>query len=337
MAKNYFNRYVWLLNTIQSNGYVTLEKISELWQESPLNEDGSPLAERTFHNHKDAIRETFGIDIKFDKSRGYFLSDSTFSNRQNNESVYQWLLAALSVNNIIREADDLRDRILFEKIPDGQMYLNPIIQAMRDGKTIEITYRKQIEEVPEILEACPYCLKVDGQHWYMLALVRGADKPEVFALDRILAARQLRRNYKMPKDFDASVYFGNRYGISSETDSHTVEDVVLRVWGKQRENFKLNPLHKSQLTIMEDSSSEEESEKWTIFSYRMECGPELERKLLSLNDSVEIFEPASLRRAIIGHAGAIFDLYGGTSSYPEDVYEPMMSKKGWWKKLITNK
>ena len=105
MAKNYFNRYVWLLNTIQSNGYVTLEKISELWQESPLNEDGSPLAERTFHNHKEAIKETFGIDIKYDKSRGYFLSDSTFSHKQNNESVYQWLLAALSVNNIIREAD----------------------------------------------------------------------------------------------------------------------------------------------------------------------------------------------------------------------------------------
>lgn len=334
MAKNYFNRYVWLLNTIQTHGYITLAQINELWQESPLNEDGSPLAERTFHNHKDAIKDTFGIDIKFDKSRGYFLNDSSFSGEGHSESIYEWLLAALSVNNTIREADDLRGLILFEKIPDGQMYLNTVTEAMRAGKNVEISYERQMGEELETLEVSPYCIKVFNMHWYMLALVRGGDAPQIFALDRVRSMKQVRHNFKLPKSFDAGEYFGSQYGIDAASDNAAVEDVVLRVWGKQRENFKLNPLHKSQLTILENTDAPDESEKWAIFSYRMACGPELERKLLSLNDSVEIFEPSPLRRAIIRQAGAIFELYGGTSNYPEDVYEPMMSKKGWWKKIL---
>ncbi len=70
MAKNYFNRYVWLIDTIQQYGYITFSDLSDLWQRSSINEDGSPLPERTFFNHRDAIRDIFGIDIKFDRYSG---------------------------------------------------------------------------------------------------------------------------------------------------------------------------------------------------------------------------------------------------------------------------
>ena len=45
MAKNYFNRYVWLIDTINRHGYITLPEISRLWENSALNEEGGPLAE----------------------------------------------------------------------------------------------------------------------------------------------------------------------------------------------------------------------------------------------------------------------------------------------------
>ena len=48
MAKNYFNRYAWLIDTIQQHGYLTFSDISDLWQRSAINEDGAPLPERTF-------------------------------------------------------------------------------------------------------------------------------------------------------------------------------------------------------------------------------------------------------------------------------------------------
>ncbi len=41
MAKNYFNWYVWLIDTIRNHGYITFSDISDLWQKASINEDGS--------------------------------------------------------------------------------------------------------------------------------------------------------------------------------------------------------------------------------------------------------------------------------------------------------
>ena len=71
MAKNYFNRYIWLIDLIQRSGHISFEDISRAWRRSTYNEYGENLSERTFFNHKKAIFDTFGIEIKCDRSLGY--------------------------------------------------------------------------------------------------------------------------------------------------------------------------------------------------------------------------------------------------------------------------
>ena len=71
MAKNFFKRYIWLIDLISRRGYISLKDISKEWQKSPLNETRSPLSERTFFNHRDAIFDIFGIEIKNDRSLGF--------------------------------------------------------------------------------------------------------------------------------------------------------------------------------------------------------------------------------------------------------------------------
>ena len=39
-------------------------------------ETGGELYERTFRNHREAILETFGIEIKCDRSLGYYIANS---------------------------------------------------------------------------------------------------------------------------------------------------------------------------------------------------------------------------------------------------------------------
>ena len=70
MAKSYFNRYVWLIDTIQRHGHISRVELSRLWENSPLNETGEELYERTFHNHRQAILDSFGFEIKCDRSLG---------------------------------------------------------------------------------------------------------------------------------------------------------------------------------------------------------------------------------------------------------------------------
>ena len=48
MAKNFFKRYIWLVDLINRRKYVSFKEISEAWMRSPLNETGDPLSERTF-------------------------------------------------------------------------------------------------------------------------------------------------------------------------------------------------------------------------------------------------------------------------------------------------
>lgn len=43
MAKNYFKSYIWLLETLQSRGPLTLAQIKDLWSRSSVNEVGSEL------------------------------------------------------------------------------------------------------------------------------------------------------------------------------------------------------------------------------------------------------------------------------------------------------
>ena len=101
MAKNYFERYVWLLNVINDNGPITFKEISNRWAHAHANTLGeSYLPERTFHNHREAIQETFGIEIKCDRSLGYYIADS---DELKGEGVRQWLLASLSLNSSFGE------------------------------------------------------------------------------------------------------------------------------------------------------------------------------------------------------------------------------------------
>lgn len=67
MISRTFNRYIWLLNTLLQHGRLTFEEINRRWQNSYLG-DGKPFALRTFHDHRNAIAELFGVEIKCDTS-----------------------------------------------------------------------------------------------------------------------------------------------------------------------------------------------------------------------------------------------------------------------------
>ena len=70
MISKTFNRYIWLLNTLLQYKQLTFEEINVLWKESCLG-DGTPLPLRTFHQHKNAVEELFGVEIKCNASNGY--------------------------------------------------------------------------------------------------------------------------------------------------------------------------------------------------------------------------------------------------------------------------
>ena len=297
MAKNYFNRYVWLIDTIYRRGHVSLQDISRSWERSSFNDDGRPMAERTFHNHREAILDMFGIEIKNDRSLGYYID----SEDMEGDAIKQWLLESLSMNNLVNEAGGLRNRILFEKIPSSQKWLSPIVGAMKDGKAIEMTYQSYTRTEPNTFTAHPYCLKLFKQRWYLLAKSENYDYPRIYSLDRIHNIEELDKPAVLPEDFDAADYFSKYFGIiiSSNTPVETVE---LKVDVDQVMYFRSLPLHPSQTEI-------ETNEEYSVFQYRLVPTFDFKQEILRNGPSVEVLSPASLREEVHADVKAMMKYY----------------------------
>lgn len=294
MAKNFFKRYIWLVDLINRRKYVSFKEISEAWRRSPLNETGEPLSERTFFNHKDAIAGMFGIEILNDRSLGFYIGRSDVGSDETSD----WMLHTLCLNNVLHENADMKDRILMEKVPSSERFLTDIISAMRDFRVISLCYQSFRHPEPYSFNVRPYCVKYFKQRWYLLG---DSDLGlRIYSLDRFVDMEELEEHFEIPKDFDAEEYFGNYFGVIIGEEP---EDVKIRVVPDQVKYFRTLPLHGSQReTVQEDGSS--------VFSYHIAPTFDFVQEILSHGADVEVLEPAELRESIADIIAGMASRYG---------------------------
>ena len=294
MAKNFFKRYIWLVDLINRRKYVSFKEISEAWRRSPLNETGEPLSERTFFNHKDAIAGMFGIEILNDRSLGFYIGRSDVGSDETSD----WMLHTLCLNNVLHENADMKDRILMEKVPSSERFLTDIISAMRGSRVISLCYQSFRHPEPYSFNVWPYCVKYFKQRWYLLG---DSDLGlRIYSLDRFVDMEELEEHFEIPKGFDAEEYFGNYFGVII---GEKPEDVKIRVVPDQVKYFRTLPLHGSQReTVQEDGSS--------VFSYHIAPTFDFVQEILSHGADVEVLEPAELRESIADNVAGMASRYG---------------------------
>ena len=299
MAKNYFNRYVWLIDTINRHGHISREEISRLWERSRLNETGEELYERTFHNHRAAILETFGIEIKCDRSLGYYIANS---DDLEGNGLRQWLLESLSLNNLMNESSDMRDRILFEKIPSSRKWLPVFVNAMRDGKAVEITYQSFRRDAPNTFTIHPYCLKLFKQRWYVLGRSDEYDSPWIYALDeRMQDAVPLKKALKKPAGFNAADFFSKYFGVV--LDDRKPTPIRIKVAADQVKYIESLPLHDSQAML-------ERTAEYSIYEYYLVPTYDFRREILSHGPDMEVLAPEDFRDEVKADIARMYNNYG---------------------------
>ena len=294
MAKNFFKRYIWLVDLINRRKYVSFKEINEAWMRSPLNETGDPLSERTFFNHKDAIAGMFGIEILNDRSLGFYIGRSDVGSDETSD----WMLHTLCLNNVLHENADMKDRILMEKVPSSERFLTDIISAMRDFRVIRLCYQSFRHPEPFCFNVRPYCVKYFKQRWYLLG---DSDLGlRIYSLDRFVDMEELEEHFEIPKGFDAEEYFGNYFGVIIGEEP---EDVKIRVVPDQVKYFRTLPMHGSQReTVQEDVSS--------VFSYHIAPTLDFVQEILSHGADVEVLEPAELRESVADIIAGMASRYG---------------------------
>ena len=277
------NRYVWFVTTIYNRGPISLEDIQRRY-ESHFGR-GEELSERQFHRYTDAVEELFDIEIKYSRTqRGYIVADREGIN---NMGMRKWLIQTFSVNNILHESQDLKNRILLEEVPSGQQHLTTIVDAMRESVALSMTYHSFHREEPSTFEVEPYCVKLFEQRWYMLGKSEGFDELRLYALDRIKALEPTERKFTLPKKFDAEKFFADHYGIIVDDEEFDVGPVALKVDSWQSKYLRTLPLHHTQVEV-------ERNDEYSIFEYRLCPSFDFRQKILSMGATTEVLAPATL-------------------------------------------
>ena len=277
------NRYVWFVTTIYNRGPISLADLQHRY-ESHFGR-GEELSERQFHRYTDAVEELFDIEIKYSRTqRGYVVADREGID---NMGMRKWLIQTFSVNNILHESQELKNRILLENIPSGQQHLTTIVDAMRESVALSMTYHSFHREEPLTFEVEPYCVKLFEQRWYMLGKSEGYDELRLYALDRIKALEPTERKFKLPKKFDAAKFFEDYYGIIIGDEEFDVCPVALKVDWWQSKYLRTLPLHHSQVEV-------ERNEEYSIFEYRLCPTFDFRQKILSMGAAVEVLAPTKL-------------------------------------------
>ena len=142
-------------------------------------------------------------------------------------------------------------------VPSSQKYLSTVIQAIRDGKAINVTYQSFRKQAPETLVLEPYFLREYKRRWYLYAHKDDDEGPHMFALDRIQSMEIGKTDFSLPEEFNARGYFAGIYGPRVYPDMKA-ETVILKAYGMQPKYFKSLPLHQSQEII-------EETPEYTVF------------------------------------------------------------------------
>lgn len=298
MISKTFNRYIWLLNTLLQQKKLTFEEISKRWVDSHLG-DGKPLALRTFHVHREAIAELFGVQVKCDSSTYKYYIASPEQLRE--DKTRQWLLNSFSLSNMIEAGHNMKNRIIFEEIPRGTEYLQTIIESMQQDLELQIDYQPFYDH-RVTFHIQPYAMKVYHQRWYIVGYLKEQEGVRNIALDRILELELTNEKFHYPDDFDAKKYYSNTIGVYVN-EKLKPQKVVIRAFGIHVEYMRSLPLHYSQKEITC------KYQQYSDFQYKLCLTPELSNKLLAMGENVEVLEPVELREEIKNRLASAMERY----------------------------
>ena len=280
-------KYIWLVDTLMRGGEtgLTLEQIGSRWNADDEMHDEGAFAKRSFHRHRNEIKDLFGIEIE---SYGnghefrYRIADDG-----KNDYFRRWLMDSIAVNRIVTDSKEVAQYVALESYHD--VSLSTLLQAMKELRMVSFTYSPYWAEKPLLYyNFKPHALKMFERRWYLIGCYGSSREQRIFALDRISNCELQEDTYQRDPKFGLEEMFDGIYGITIEEDL-PVESVWLKVDPYQAHYLRSLPLHKSQHEIGERDGC-------PVFSLRVQPSTDLKSKLLSMGQKVEVMKPESLRK-----------------------------------------
>lgn len=288
---------LWLVRMLQRHKELTLEEIRVLWAQSEFSNEGTrKLHRKLFVEYRNAAEDMLHLEIGCNRRNNkYYLA-----NKDDNQ-LSDWLISSFSIGHLAQEQQDVKDRILLDRPPQGIEYFDLIIDAFRMGYALEMTYKKFYDSEPYTCFIEPYCLKHDQQRWYLLARKDHREYLQTFALDRIVSLSERKDcPFRPEEDFSPRLHFEHSFGVY--VGNQPPVDIRIRAYGVGRDYLRTAPLHPSQ---REAYYSDEASD----FTLHCRTTRDLLLHLLSQGSDIEVLEPADFRKQVETEAQRIAERY----------------------------
>ncbi|MDD4395546.1 MAG: WYL domain-containing protein, partial [Bacteroidales bacterium] len=212
-----------------------------------------------------------------------------------------WMIDTYATINQVKSDAKLSQRIQFDNIPSGRIYLSQIIEAMKNNKILTLTYQGFWKNKETTFDVEPYFLKVFNCRWYLIAHSIADNTTRTYALDRISDVVTTSRTFIFDGSFDIDYYFEGCCGIIADK-SIPIQRVVIRAHGYSGAYIATLPIHSSQKVLSKDEDS-------IVFEYQVRPTYDFLQSLLNQTDQIEVLEPISLRKEMKRIAQNILSYY----------------------------
>ena len=297
---NQLQKYTWVIETIHRAGKISHKDLSDKWERCKDLSDYKPLPRATFNRWRKAIYEQFSIDIQCQTIGGYLYFIANPENIDD-DRLKKWMLDSFAVGNIISENLSLKERILVDEIPSGRDHLTTLLDAMKENRVVEITYRPFKKTQSYTFPIEPYCVKLFENRWYVLAHNVYYGDIRLYGLDRMESVEVTDDTFKLPDGFDAEEFFSGSYGIVVGTGEEP-EKIILRANRNHKYYMRSLPMHHSQRLI-------EDCGEYADFELKLAPTYDFVMKLLQAGAMIEVIEPAHLRKTMKGWIKDMYELY----------------------------
>lgn len=304
MAKNQLKKCLWVLDTIYRTGGISYKDIAARWELEHGHDEMGKLGNSTFRYYIDLLQDMFDVNIDCIASDGYkyrITSEHDLDGRQ----AKSWLLSAFAVNNILNGNRALEGRVIYEEIPSGEKFLLTILDAMRQGRELDILYTPFYRSEPTAHRVQPYAVKVDRRRWYLLAKNAEGGKPFHLALDRMVKVGVSDTQFTIDPTFDIDSYYDAAFGvITGMEDEYDIEKIRVKVYNDyhRADYLRTLPLHKSQIII-------ESTPEYTVFEYRLRPTDDFLSAILALGGDAEVLTPEWYREYVREEIGRMHIRY----------------------------
>ncbi|RLJ61603.1 putative DNA-binding transcriptional regulator YafY [Lacinutrix venerupis] len=183
----------------------------------------------------------------------------------------------------------------------GAEYISTLFKAIQNKQSLIVTYKsfKSIDE--QKINFHPYHLKQYNNRWFVFGKNDGFDNLTNLALDRIKSIDHSSIKFDTSQMIDFEEFFEDIIGVT-KPDDVVLTKIILKATPQLAPYIITKPLHGSQKNI-------EETESFYTFSIEVIPNYELNKKILSFGNGIQVLEPTKIREAIKEELAKTFEKY----------------------------